>query len=573
MTTQTNEAPGGARLPASKSHSSARSVELDALLPEGHRARLLLDLVSTKEAIAKLSSIDASATPAHFALWLYAALKGVGSAEELAWLCRQNAGFRWLAGGLDCSSAALSKFRSTAPPAFDALLAEYLVAARLAFLPSAKVSSIVEGQLLSAYADSTKLVAQLRDKLALPLGEATKRRAAGAEQRKVARAAKVEVAHKGLQRLLAAQDAEIKRQTEGKKVAPAKPAVAAAPAKPRRSPESGAQVMVPGGYPVRPILGIEPMLPWSSSDGSDARFKRIQAGVAALFIAFSAVLMSYTPPPVPRDKVEKVPERLAKLLEEKKDEPKPEKIKVEEQPKPKDEKKEELKPADTPKPVDTPRPSPAKPSAEQLKAAREVAEQALGSGVKDQFAALRSLGTDSFKTEQIAAGAAGSGGGGGGGGSGLAERELIGKAGTGGSGGVAGKAIAYTGGGQLQGRSTTQVKGPQGAPTIAQVEKEARSGKRTAEDIKLAFDSNKSAIYALYRRALRDNPALEGRVVLKMTIDPSGKVTACSIVSSALKEPDLEQKIVARVMMITFGAKASTESWTGTYQIDFVPSS
>lgn len=572
MTTQTNEAPDGVRLPASKSHASVRPVDLDALLPQGHRARVLLDLVSTKEAIAKLASIDVSATPTQFALWLYAALKGVGSAEEMAWLCRQNAGFRWLAGGLDCSSAALSKFRATAPPAFDTLLAEYLLAARLAFLPSAKASSVAEAQLLSAYAESNKLVTQLRDKLALPLGEATKRRAASAEQRKAARAAKVEVAHKGLQRLLAAQEAEIKRQAEGKKVAPAKPAVDAAPAKPRRSLESGAQVMVPGGYPVRPILGIEPMLPWSSADGSDARFKRILAVSGALYLAISVVLMSYTPPPVPRDKVEKVPERLAKLLEEKKEEPKPEKIKVEDQPKPKDEKKEEEKPADTPKPVETPRPSPAKPTAEQLKAAREVAEQALGSGVKDQFAALRSLGTDSFKTEQIAAGSAASGSGGGGG-SGLAERELIGKAGTGGSGGVAGKAIAYTGGGQLQGRTTTQVKGPQGAPTIAQVEKEARSGKRTAEDIKLAFDSNKSAIYAIYRRALRDNPALEGRVVLKMTIDPSGKVTACSIVSSALKDPDLEQKIVARVMMITFGAKASTESWTGTYQIDFVPSS
>lgn len=49
-------------------------------------------------------------------------------------------------------------------------------------------------------------------------------------------------------------------------------------------------------------------------------------------------------------------------------------------------------------------------------------------------------------------------------------------------------------------------------------------GARTREEIELVFDRNKSAIYSLYSRALRDNPALQGKVVLEVTIAPSGDV-------------------------------------------------
>ena len=54
------------------------------------------------------------------------------------------------------------------------------------------------------------------------------------------------------------------------------------------------------------------------------------------------------------------------------------------------------------------------------------------------------------------------------------------------------------------------------------------------------------ALYALYTRAQRDNPGLQGKLVLEITIAPSGEVTNVRVVSSELGDPELERKIVAR---------------------------
>jgi len=84
------------------------------------------------------------------------------------------------------------------------------------------------------------------------------------------------------------------------------------------------------------------------------------------------------------------------------------------------------------------------------------------------------------------------------------------------------------------------------------------------------FDQNKHAIYALYNRALRANPALEGKLVLRLTIAPDGTVTECSVVSSELGDPDLEEKLVQRVMLFRFDAK-DVAPVTTTKPIDFFP--
>jgi len=84
------------------------------------------------------------------------------------------------------------------------------------------------------------------------------------------------------------------------------------------------------------------------------------------------------------------------------------------------------------------------------------------------------------------------------------------------------------------------------------------------------FDRNKSAIYAIYSRALRDNPALQGRIVLEVTIAPSGEVTDCRIVSSELGDAELERKLVARVRMFRFEAR-DVAPMTTTKPIEFFP--
>ena len=131
-----------------------------------------------------------------------------------------------------------------------------------------------------------------------------------------------------------------------------------------------------------------------------------------------------------------------------------------------------------------------------------------------------------------------------------------------------------TGGGGLQARETTQVASPvEGfaeAGGAAQRTGASDKGSRSREEIERVFDANKGRIYTLYNRALRENPGLQGKVVLRLTIASDGRVTFCEVVSSELNDPDLEQKLVQRVMLFQFEPR-DVESITTTKPIDFFP--
>ncbi len=178
---------------------------------------------------------------------------------------------------------------------------------------------------------------------------------------------------------------------------------------------------------------------------------------------------------------------------------------------------------------------------------------------------------------------------------GLPARALITSNATGGSGGI--NTAGYsrnTGGGGLAGRGGTLVEGVAGGGggggfgtkgSSAQpaavaggggkggTQQRGGSGKaaRSIEDLRLVFERNKGAIYAIYNRALRDDPSLQGKVVVQLTIAPNGSVTDCKVVSSELKTPELEQKLIARIRQFDFGAK-DVDQMTTTYPLDFLPS-
>jgi periplasmic protein TonB len=99
------------------------------------------------------------------------------------------------------------------------------------------------------------------------------------------------------------------------------------------------------------------------------------------------------------------------------------------------------------------------------------------------------------------------------------------------------------------------------------------SGKasRSIEEIKLVFERHKGAIYAIYNRALRDDPSLKGKIVLKLTIAPSGALSNLQLVSSELGSGDLEQKLLTRIRGFDFGAK-DVEVMVVTWPVDFLPS-
>src|SRR5260370_7950718 len=60
------------------------------------------------------------------ALWLYACMRGIGSARELARRCQESAPFRWLCGGVSVNHRMLSEFRTEHGKALDGLLTQVI---------------------------------------------------------------------------------------------------------------------------------------------------------------------------------------------------------------------------------------------------------------------------------------------------------------------------------------------------------------------------------------------------------------------------------------------------------------
>ncbi len=94
---------------------------------------------------------------------------------------------------------------------------------------------------------------------------------------------------------------------------------------------------------------------------------------------------------------------------------------------------------------------------------------------------------------------------------------------------------------------------------------------RTDEEIQIVFDRYKSAFYRDYNRALRSNPTLQGKMVLRLTIEPDGAVSMCQLQSTDMDAPDLVALVVGRVRTINFGAKDGVQTVTIVYPIDFLP--
>ncbi len=94
---------------------------------------------------------------------------------------------------------------------------------------------------------------------------------------------------------------------------------------------------------------------------------------------------------------------------------------------------------------------------------------------------------------------------------------------------------------------------------------------RSEEDVIYVMDQNKSKLHSIYRRARRAHPGLKGKIVLEITIAPSGKVTKVRIKSSQLNAPKLEQRLIARIKRFDFGSN-SVEEVTVTFPIEFLPS-
>src|SRR3984957_13455304 len=289
-------------------------------------------------------------------------------------------------------------------------------------------------------------------------------------------------------------------------------------------------------------------LPWELDPEDQRRLHRLVTGGLLLLLLLGVLLPFIHLPKLTEAPVEAVPERLARLMAEEKPKPPP----VVEPPKP----KPETKPVPVPKPVDK---------------TAEARKKAQNSGLlkfQDELADLRqNVDLTPLGQTKNLQGAVGQ--------DSHAERSLIASKVGGASAGIttANASRGFgTGAGSLTGHDTTAVSSRIVAAGGGVGVSKGGSGKpsRSQEEIALVFDRNKGAIYALYGRALRDIPDLQGKLVLEFAIAPSEEVTECHVVSSELKNADLESKIVARVKLFRFEAK-DVAAITTTKPIEFVP--
>jgi transposase len=107
----------------------------DDLVAPTHAVRTVAAVVSKLDLSAFCKGIqaregvagrDATDPELLVALWLYACIRGIGSARELARQCEENLPFRWLCGGVSVNHRLLSDFRTAHETELDKLFTQVI---------------------------------------------------------------------------------------------------------------------------------------------------------------------------------------------------------------------------------------------------------------------------------------------------------------------------------------------------------------------------------------------------------------------------------------------------------------
>jgi hypothetical protein len=338
----------------------------------------------------------------------------------------------------------------------------------------------------------------------------------------------------------------------------------------------------------------ESVMPWSPDEESDRLFRRTQLTAMFLSLLLGIVIQLVVVPKVVRPIVAQIPERLAMMVREQPRKPVPVK-KAREEEKKKEEKAGEKKVAknEEKKQAAPAQAAPARPKAEPVEQAA-APRRSQNTGVlafKDTFKDL----LDETNVPKIGAEArlsnnanqAGHA---------VASRSLVSMNGSGGAGGIGNAAVSRNvgsggignaafgragngdgngarigrgGNGVAQVKSTIAGSGGKG-DAAKPLTSGGRPG-RTDEEIQILFDRYKAALYRIYNTELRKDPTLRGKMVLRITIEPSGAVSACGVESCNMNAPEFSAQIVDRVKKFNFGAKDGVPKTTILYPIDFLP--
>ncbi len=320
-----------------------------------------------------------------------------------------------------------------------------------------------------------------------------------------------------------------------------------------------------------------PQLPWA--DGKQEHLFKI---ILIIFLAVTLVLGIVVPnislPKIEREKLEKVPPQLAKVIKRKKEAPKPKpKPKVQEKKiEKKIEKKLEPKKKEAtkakPKVVAKPKPKP-KPkrvvkkerTPERIKAAKAKAKKLIANFSNDLADMQNMLDMSSLAVDSSALNNAGA--------AATSVGTVVDQAAVSRVGGIDESQLTRaTGADQLAiaGRSTTKVKElPKEVMAAKAQDTKIKGMARTQMQISRVFEQNKSRFDRIYRKALRSNPVLEGTVTLGVSIDKSGDVSSCKIKSSDLQDRKVEKRMIMTCKMLSFDAADKSDSFE--FPLAFTP--
>lgn len=295
------------------------------------------------------------------------------------------------------------------------------------------------------------------------------------------------------------------------------------------------------------------VMPWTKKDEDEKKYRKILL-VALLYCILICLVIPQIKLAIPdRPEQQPIPDRFAKLIK-KQPLPKP-------KPKPK-----QQKPVKQEKPTKTAK-KPTK--AQRLNARRRVAHKGvlafrnnLANLLKDtpeaKLGASANLSNKGSVSKHV-------------------SRHILTSQARGGSGGIQTSSLSHDVSGtgkKMAAVAFTRVTSDIG--TAASNDRPVSDGpgpSRTDEEIQIVFDRYKAALYRIYNRQLRVNPTLQGRLVMRITIQPDGSVSKCTLASTNLASSKLVQKILARVRLFNFGKKAGVPPVTILYPIDFLPAS
>ncbi len=296
-------------------------------------------------------------------------------------------------------------------------------------------------------------------------------------------------------------------------------------------------------------------LPWVISVEEQRRFRVILRVFLGFVLVLGLGIPLITLPELQRAQLEKLPPQLAQLVMQKPQ------VVIPPAPEPLVEKIPDVEPL-----VNTEPEMPVVKTQARVADAREKAQVSGLLAFQDAFADMRNA-VDVSKLRDTAAIQRGEGE------AASLDRSIIRSKQNSRSSGIDVSSLSKTTGGvALSGRATTKVEAVEGSRGSGgnRSRQSPDLRERSIEDIRRVFDANKGAIFAIYNRALRTDPGLQGQVVLELIIDSMGAVVECSVQSSELDDESLVTKIVSRVRMFDFGKKDVSRTRIN-YPVHFLP--